>query len=69
MMSRQWVPAVACRSFGAGGDPRGHLNPDGTRPSDPVIGVGNPIPGGVSYKTDLLAGQSPKISRTPADLP
>merc|ERR1719388_225342 len=27
----QFAPA-ACRAFGSGGDPRGHLNPDGTRP-------------------------------------
>lgn len=31
VMPRQWMAAVA-RSFGSGGDPRGHLNPDGTRP-------------------------------------
>merc|ERR1719399_2331033 len=26
------TPALAHRAFGAGGDPRAHLNPDGTRP-------------------------------------
>merc|ERR1712062_203895 len=29
---RHLAPAAALRSFGSGGDPRGHLNPDGTRP-------------------------------------
>jgi len=41
----------AARSFGAGGDPRGHLNPDGTRPEqedaeryhDPIPSDHNPI--------------------------
>eukprot|EP00929_Paragymnodinium_shiwhaense_P070184 TRINITY_DN3552_c0_g1_i4.p1 TRINITY_DN3552_c0_g1~~TRINITY_DN3552_c0_g1_i4.p1 ORF type:complete len:179 (+),score=33.90 TRINITY_DN3552_c0_g1_i4:61-597(+) len=29
---RRCAPAVAVRAFGAGEDPRAHLNPDGTRP-------------------------------------
>ncbi|CAE7433017.1 unnamed protein product [Symbiodinium sp. CCMP2592] len=31
---RQWMPAMAYRRFGSGGDPRAHLNPDGTRPEE-----------------------------------
>merc|ERR1719446_248722 len=30
----KWAPAIAARGFGAGGDPRAHLNPDGTRPEE-----------------------------------
>eukprot|EP00930_Biecheleria_cincta_P030584 TRINITY_DN2118_c0_g2_i1.p1 TRINITY_DN2118_c0_g2~~TRINITY_DN2118_c0_g2_i1.p1 ORF type:complete len:187 (-),score=36.28 TRINITY_DN2118_c0_g2_i1:49-609(-) len=33
-LSRQWAPAISVRGFGAGGDPRAHLNPDGTRPEE-----------------------------------
>eukprot|EP00933_Yihiella_yeosuensis_P057303 TRINITY_DN569_c0_g1_i1.p2 TRINITY_DN569_c0_g1~~TRINITY_DN569_c0_g1_i1.p2 ORF type:complete len:185 (+),score=46.77 TRINITY_DN569_c0_g1_i1:78-632(+) len=29
---RQFAPLAQLRAFGAGGDPRAHLNPDGTRP-------------------------------------
>merc|ERR1719499_2571425 len=32
-LPRQWAPALV-RSFGSGGDPRSHLNPDGTRPEE-----------------------------------
>mmetsp|Transcript_141686 Transcript_141686/g.200668 ORF Transcript_141686/g.200668 Transcript_141686/m.200668 type:complete len:186 (-) Transcript_141686:127-684(-) len=34
LQPRQWMPAMAYRRFGSGGDPRAHLNPDGTRPEE-----------------------------------
>merc|ERR1712023_28903 len=39
------APALAHRAFGAGGDPRAHLNPDGTRPEpEDAEGYHDPIP-------------------------
>mmetsp|Transcript_122844 Transcript_122844/g.244342 ORF Transcript_122844/g.244342 Transcript_122844/m.244342 type:complete len:187 (-) Transcript_122844:53-613(-) len=42
---RRTAPVLAVRKFGAGGDPRAHLNPDGTRPElEDIEGYHDPNP-------------------------
>eukprot|EP00420_Gonyaulax_spinifera_P036355 CAMPEP_0197885312 /NCGR_PEP_ID=MMETSP1439-20131203/13186_1 /TAXON_ID=66791 /ORGANISM="Gonyaulax spinifera, Strain CCMP409" /LENGTH=184 /DNA_ID=CAMNT_0043505067 /DNA_START=49 /DNA_END=603 /DNA_ORIENTATION=- len=62
------APAAALRQFGSGHDPRGHLNPDGTRPElEDIEGYHDPDPMEHRPKQNLIKerGQTWIVSHDP----